>query len=256
MKIEEVQSTTKSQRVAAHSHIKGLGLKDDGTAEDIHMGMVGQKKAREAAGFVVDLIKSQKMAGKALLFAGPPGTGKTAIALAISQELGPKVPFCPMVASEVHSSEVKKTEVLMENFRRAIGLRIREVKEIYEGEVVDLSAEETENPHGGYQKAISAINITLKTVKGSKTLRLAPQIHEGIQKEKIHTGDVIYIEAAAGAVKRVGRSDAYATEFDLEAEVYVAGNRRDATKRWRNGFGSSKGGSSQKENHRSRRFFA
>ncbi len=32
-----------------------------------------------------------------------------------------KVPFCPMVGSEVYSSEVKKTEVLMENFRRAIG---------------------------------------------------------------------------------------------------------------------------------------
>jgi len=61
------------------------------------------------------------MAGRALLLAGGPGTGKTAIALAVAQELGPKVPFCPMVGSEVYSSEVKKTEVLMENFRRAIG---------------------------------------------------------------------------------------------------------------------------------------
>ena len=31
------------------------------------------------------------------------------------------MPFCPMVGSEVYSSEIKKTEVLMENFRRAIG---------------------------------------------------------------------------------------------------------------------------------------
>lgn len=45
-----------------------------------------------------------------------------------------QVPFCPMVGSEVYSSEVKKTEVLMENFRRAIGLRIKENKEVYEGE--------------------------------------------------------------------------------------------------------------------------
>jgi RuvB-like protein 1 (pontin 52) len=42
--------------------------------------------------------------------------------LAIAQELGPKVPFCPMVGSEVYSAEIKKTEVLMENFRRAIGI--------------------------------------------------------------------------------------------------------------------------------------
>ena len=33
-------------------------------------------------------------------------------------------------SSEVYSSEVKKTEILMENFRRAIGLRIKENKEV------------------------------------------------------------------------------------------------------------------------------
>ena len=49
-----------------------------------------------------------------------------------------QVPFCPMVGSEVYSTEVKKTEVLMENFRRAIGLRIKENKEVYEGEVRDI----------------------------------------------------------------------------------------------------------------------
>ena len=30
----------------------------------------------QAAGIVVDLIKAKKMAGRAVLFAGPPGTGK------------------------------------------------------------------------------------------------------------------------------------------------------------------------------------
>ena len=33
--------------------------------------------------------------------------------------------------------------------------------------------------------------------------------------------DVIYIEANSGAVKRVSRSDAFATEFDLEADEHV-----------------------------------
>ena len=69
----------------------------------------------------MDMIRSKKMAGRALLLAGAPGTGKTALALSVAQELGSKVPFCPMVGSEVYSSEIKKTEVLMENFRRAIG---------------------------------------------------------------------------------------------------------------------------------------
>ena len=44
-------------------------------------------------------------------------------------------------------------------------------------------------------------------------------------------GDVIYIEANSGAVKRVGRSDAYASEFDLEAEEYVPLPKGDVHKR-------------------------
>ena len=55
----------------------------------------------------------------------------------------------------------------------------------------------------------------------TKTLKLDPSIYEGLTKEKCVVGDVIYIEANNGAVKRVGRSDTYATEFDLEAEEYV-----------------------------------
>ena len=54
-----------------------------------------------------------------------------------------------MVGSEVYSTEIKKTEVLMENFRRAIGLRIKEVKEVYEGEVTEMTPTETENSYGG-----------------------------------------------------------------------------------------------------------
>ena len=176
------------------------------------------------------------------------GTGKTAIALAIAQELGNKVPFCLMVGSEVYSSEIKKTEVLMENFRRSIALRIKETKEVYEGEVTELTPVETEvssrcrhlppamrllfssyfliseqspGAGAGYGKTISHLIIGLKTAKGTKQLKLDPSIYESLQKEHVQVGDVIYIEANSGAAKRIGRSDAYATEFDLEAEEYV-----------------------------------
>lgn len=232
MKIEEVQSTTKTTRVSAHTHIKGLGLDPQtGAANPIGSGLVGQEQAREACGLIVDLIRSRKMAGRALLLAGAPGTGKTALALGVAQELGPKVPFCPMVGSEVFSSEVKKTEILMEHFRRAIGIRIRESKEVYEGEVTELTVEETEDPLGGYGRSISHVIITLKSTKGSKTLKLDPSIHDGLSKEGITVGDVMYIESNSGAVKRVGRSDAYAAEFDLEAEEYVPLPKGDVHKK-------------------------
>ena len=144
VQISEVKGNSRENRTATHTHIKGLGLRPDGTAEKTGNGFVGQQAAREvrptvpwrlrshrlhtmltkaqACGVVVDLIKAKKMAGRAVLLAGGPGTGKTALALAVSQELGTKVPFCPIVGSEVYSTEVKKTEALMENFRRAIGM--------------------------------------------------------------------------------------------------------------------------------------
>jgi RuvB-like protein 1 (pontin 52) len=87
--------------------------------------------------------------------------------------------------------------------------------------VTELTPEETESVTGGYGKSISHVVIGLKTVKGTKQLKLDPTIYDALIKEKVLVGDVIYIEANSGAVKRVGRSDAFATEFDLEAEEYV-----------------------------------
>lgn len=43
--------------------------------------MVGQLKARKAAGVILKMITAGKIAGRAILIAGPPSTGKTAIAM-------------------------------------------------------------------------------------------------------------------------------------------------------------------------------
>lgn len=65
----------------SHSHVRGLGLDDTLEARHTSQGMVGQKSARRAAGVILELIKQGKIAGRAILMAGPPGSGKTAIAM-------------------------------------------------------------------------------------------------------------------------------------------------------------------------------
>merc|ERR1712093_412055 len=95
----------------------------------------------------------------------------------------------------------------------------------------ELTPEERPDPHGGYGKKVTSVMIGLKTTKGTKTLKLAPQIYESLQKEKVSVGDVIYIEANSGASRRVGRSDSYATEFDLEADEYVPVPKGDVHKK-------------------------
>jgi len=55
----------------------------------------------------------------------------------------------------------------MENFRRAIGLKIKETKEVWEGEVTELKTEESEEVEG-YGKRVTSVIVTLKTSKGTK----------------------------------------------------------------------------------------
>lgn len=43
--------------------------------------MVGQLASRRAAGVILEMIKDGHIAGRAVLIAGQPGTGKTAIAM-------------------------------------------------------------------------------------------------------------------------------------------------------------------------------
>ena len=52
-------------------------------------------------------------------------------------------------------------------------------------QVTELSPEETESTTGGYGKSISHVVIGLKTVKGTKQLKLDPTIYDALIKEKV-----------------------------------------------------------------------
>jgi DNA helicase TIP49 (TBP-interacting protein) len=68
-------------RIGMQTHIAGLGLDDTLQPHFSSQGMVGQLKARKSAGLIMQMIKDGKIAGRAVLIAGPPGTGKTALAM-------------------------------------------------------------------------------------------------------------------------------------------------------------------------------
>ena len=127
-----------------------------------------QQPAAQAAGVILSMIKEGRIAGRGVLLAGQPGTGKTAIAMGMAKALGDETPFAMMAASEIFSLEMSKTEALsqvkqhtdivmevtsptsfdvkiscgcgmgVKAFRKAIGVRIKEETEIIEGEVVEI----------------------------------------------------------------------------------------------------------------------
>ncbi|MEM0313156.1 MAG: RuvB-like domain-containing protein [Candidatus Bathyarchaeia archaeon] len=203
--IRELPATiSKFERIGAHTHIKGLGLDENLRAVKVKDGMVGQEKAREAAGLVVRMIKEGKLSGKCIILAGPPGTGKTAIAVAISKELGENVPFIQMSGSEIYSTERKKTEVLIEAIRKCIGVEVHEMRKVYEGEVTMIDIRTAPHPYNPYQKIPESVRLTLKTKDEERTIEAGASIAQQIIAEGISEGHVVQIDAETGRVADLG----------------------------------------------------
>lgn len=211
----EIKEVQRFERIGAHSHIKGLGLDENLRALDVADGLVGQRKAREAAGIIVRLIKEGKMAGRGILMAGPPGTGKTAIAVAISKELGKDIPFVHVSASEFYSTEMKKTEALIQAMRRAIGVRIKETRTVLEGEVVGLDYNMVPNPYNPTQKIPESATLTLATKDEKRTFTVSGRLAMQFLYQGIEVGDVIMIDKETGRIVKLGKSDKAKKKFDL-----------------------------------------
>ncbi len=217
----EIREITRFERVGAHSHIRGLGLDENLRAKPVADGLVGQKKAREAAGVIVRMIKAGKMAGRGILIAGPPGTGKTAIAVAISKELGRDIPFVHVSASEFYSTEMKKTEALIQTIRKAIGVRIKERREVLEGEVVGLDYNMVPNPYNPTQKIPESATLTLATKDDRRTFTISGRLAMAFMYQGIEVGDVIVIDKETGRVARLGRSEKAEKKYDIGGEEVV-----------------------------------
>mmetsp|Transcript_17844 Transcript_17844/g.39054 ORF Transcript_17844/g.39054 Transcript_17844/m.39054 type:complete len:503 (+) Transcript_17844:80-1588(+) len=214
-----VRELTRLERIGAHSHIRGLGLDDaleprSGGSQ----GMVGQPAARRAVGVIYRMIREGQIGGRAILLAGKPGTGKTAIAMGLAQELGEDTPFTTVSGSEVFSLEMSKTEVLTQALRRSIGVRILEETEIIEGEVVEIQvdtavagAEKGGASKGGMEKSG---RLTLCTTEMETVYDLGTKMIDALTKEKVTAGDVITIDKASGKISKLGRSFSRSRDYD------------------------------------------
>ncbi|XP_025085059.1 ruvB-like 2 [Pomacea canaliculata] len=208
-KVQEVREVTRIERIGAHSHIRGLGLDDGLEARQTSQGMVGQMEARRAAGIILEMIKEGKIAGRAALIAGQPGTGKTAIAMGMAQALGSDTPFTSIAGSEIFSLEMSKTEALTQAFRKSIGVRIKEETEIIEGEVVEI---QIDRPATGTGAKVG--KLTLKTTEMETIYDLGQKMIESLTKEKVQAGDIVTIDKATGKITKLGRSFTRARDYD------------------------------------------
>ncbi|MFP3216032.1 MAG: RuvB-like helicase [Vulcanisaeta sp.] len=204
IRIEEVKPAF--ERVGLHSHIKGLGIRD-GKVVFAADGFVGQVEAREAAYYVVKMIKAGKFGGKGVLIVGPTGTGKTALAIGIARELGPDTPFVQISGAEIYSMEVKKTEFLTRALRSAIGIRIREWRKVYEGVVKSIDYQFGRHPYNPYVQIPKSATIVLATRDEEKRLRVPAEIAEQLIELGVEEGDVIWIDEETGRVFVQGKGE-------------------------------------------------
>ncbi|HDJ96621.1 MAG TPA: hypothetical protein ENG45_00935, partial [Candidatus Aenigmarchaeota archaeon] len=131
----------------------------------------------------------------------------TALAVGIAKELGRDVPFVPITASEIYSTEIKKTEFLTQALRKAIGVRIHEMRKIYEGEVKEMKIEKEQHPYNPYVQIPASAVITLATKAESTKLSMDQSFEMQLVQQGVELGDIIQIDVDGGRIVKLGKSE-------------------------------------------------
>ena len=199
-----------------HSHINGLfsELSEKKDKPD-KSGLIGQMNARESIQIIINLIKKNKMSGRVIIITGISGSGKTALGLALGKELGKNTPFSLVNGSEFSFLNSKKTSRLIQSCRKAVGIRIVDTIEFYEGEVTNMLID-NKNLNN-----CQSVLIGLKTSEGSLRIKLKESLFQKFNENNVKIGDIIYIEPDKYILKVIGRSSTFYQEDELGKYDYI-----------------------------------
>lgn len=176
---------------SSHSHIKELT-----TSSENGNGLIGQMKARRALNILKSSIMKNPASGRIIILKGEKGTGKTALAMALSKSLG-NVPINMINASELFCLDISITESLVQAIRKSVTLEIRRTCRVVMGEVV----------------AKRESSITLKTEIMESKYEMGEQLMLAIEKMNIAENDVIRINLETGKISKLGRTKPHDGNF-------------------------------------------
>ncbi|KAI5185622.1 RuvB-like protein 2 [Nematocida homosporus] len=218
--LERVNALPLVDRIGAYSHILGLGEVKLGLGDskvmgdqmsagkelsDDSCGLVGQVQARQGLKLLQKLAASNQ--GRLAILAGPAGSGKGALLAGLKAELKrEEVPCTVLSGSEIHSSALSKTEILMQGIRQSLGMRVKEISRIIEGEVVEISVDRERGSSG---------KIVLKTTDIEGIFTLGEKMLLALYQERVEIGDVVRINKTTGTVQRLGRALSKAKDHEL-----------------------------------------
>ncbi|GKE39988.1 RuvB-like protein 2, partial [Tanacetum coccineum] len=201
---------TRIERIGAHSHIRGLGLDSDLEPHAVSEGMIGQNKARNAAGSHRPDGQRRQDCWLSHALSWPTWYCKTAIAMGMAKSIGLETPFVMLTGSELFSLLMSKTEALMQAFRKAIGVRIKEETEVIESEVIEIQIDRPAVAGAASKTG----KLTLKTTEMETVYDLVAKMIEALGKDKVQSGDVIAIDKASGKITKLGRSFSRSRDYD------------------------------------------
>ncbi|MFZ8841243.1 MAG: RuvB-like domain-containing protein, partial [Pyrobaculum sp.] len=105
-------------------------------------------------------------------------------------------------------------EFLMRALRRAIGIKVREWRKVYEGEVRGLELRYGRHPYNPYLQRVLGATVKLRTRDEEKTLRVPAEIAQQLIELGVEEGDVIMIDEETGVVTVLGRGES-GEQYDI-----------------------------------------